>query len=753
MEKVTAPYTFVPLSDKIFTPDWGGLVSQDAPFEDGICGTIEYEIEALGPIFVRGAEGGRDGAQRFFTTPDGTPAIPGSSIRGLLRNVIQIASFGRFGPINNHRYGFRDLQNRDLYGKHMATLAGSGKGSEALVPLVGSGWLVKGQDWDAFEQGSEADLAEVARIVPCSFAKVEYGLLRSLKPNFDPGRKQSAPDKYKSWGPLLDVKLSVKPPIGKALRPGLGDFTIAQDLRGTIAAKLVFTGQPSDYRKEQARKGAGQSKHHDFAFYGARDGESIPVSAQQFRDFEHIHSDRGQQNRTRAKPNAEWENLKRRFDAADGDVSPTDGAPIFYLLEEETAARRPLRSFGLAMMFRLAYRNSVSDVADDNQKRRRDGKRIDLAESLFGRVPDARDLDDVAELGALKGRVSVGLATLQGPPSFAPEVKAVLGAPKASFYPNYIEQAADPQALLRPGAQPEKLNERLFVWLTYEDDNSRLRGWKRYVPQKAIAAPALPEKASEKVISRFTPLTAGSLFKGKLRVHNLRPEEMGALVWALTFGGRVESCHMLGMARSLGYGRVQFRINGLKLVANKDPDVPLPLETIKSFQHSFQTRMSAWATEQKIYGGWEGSAQMTELLAASALSKEPLLHLSLYHPQDRNQFSLAKKNGLALGMVSNWRNPGASGTPPPPTEEDFPAFGPPPPPRVLPKLQVICPLLTFQPGTRKWSGDATCEGKQVKLSGEGLEATDAEKKKGLKNTLCEVEPAGGKAYKILRLVR
>ena len=50
---IKAPFNFVPLSDKVYFPDWADKISHDVPFEDGLSGTIELKITAQTPIFVR----------------------------------------------------------------------------------------------------------------------------------------------------------------------------------------------------------------------------------------------------------------------------------------------------------------------------------------------------------------------------------------------------------------------------------------------------------------------------------------------------------------------------------------------------------------------------------------------------------------------------------------------------------------------------------------------------------------------------
>lgn len=105
-----APYGFVPINDQVFRPFWSNTLSHDEPVEGGFSGTFRIAIEAETDIFVRGAHD----ATSFFRGHDGRPAIPGSTLRGNFRSLIEIASFGYMRRVNNHRYGVRDLQNQNL---------------------------------------------------------------------------------------------------------------------------------------------------------------------------------------------------------------------------------------------------------------------------------------------------------------------------------------------------------------------------------------------------------------------------------------------------------------------------------------------------------------------------------------------------------------------------------------------------------------------------------------------------------------
>lgn len=92
---LTSPYNFVPLNSKVYIPDWYGLVSQDIPFEDGEDGYIELTWHNDSPLFIRNE--GKDKSDPMYVDDNGTRRyfIPGSSIKGMLRNVLSILAFGK----------------------------------------------------------------------------------------------------------------------------------------------------------------------------------------------------------------------------------------------------------------------------------------------------------------------------------------------------------------------------------------------------------------------------------------------------------------------------------------------------------------------------------------------------------------------------------------------------------------------------------------------------------------------------------
>ncbi|MBI4820407.1 MAG: TIGR03986 family CRISPR-associated RAMP protein [Deltaproteobacteria bacterium] len=656
LDKIRAPYGFVPLSEHIYFPPWHGYVSQDVPFGDGVCGTLDVEVEALSPIFVRDSKS----PDQFFATPDSKFALPGSSVRGALRNVVEIATFGRLGRLNDHRYGVRDLANNELYVQRMSKIEKSkdshGRSMARPVPLVNAGWMRK-----ATRDEQIRGIAAVIR--PVDFAKIEYRKLLDLARtrsvgSFQPGDRQSSVKKYRSWNKELTFRPKVKPIDRTGTFPSRYGEVETLD-GGNDVWTLVFTGQPNRWDPSappRKGKGAGNPKHHDFAFRASTSATlELEVFAKRveddsratFEDFEFIHADRGQQHRADESPNEEWRFWKERFQA--GDL-----VPVFFLSEQGQ-----VKSFGLAMMFRLAYAHTTRDAVRRRQ-RSLESKDLDFAETLFGHVRQEKLSKGEKSQGvALKGRLGFEAFVAEGSPKPMGLVTVVLGGPKASYYPNYIEQ--DPR---RPGSPPARVAGKPD-YKTLMDEDAVVRGWKRYRPLTSLISPPEPTKGDgskmslDRVGSRFRPLPTGTKFVGRIQLHNVKRVELGALLWSLNLGelGAFQpktSCrHMIGMGRPLGYGSARMTVRTAQLFAN-DGWRAMDRSELDGCRAEFEELMDSWCREKGEPGGWAASRAIFELRElARPLEAKDGRHMQINHPEYRNEFQQAKLRGLALAAAGD----------------------------------------------------------------------------------------------------
>lgn len=543
---IKSPYNFVPLSDKVVFPDWADQVSHDIPFKDGISGKIDLEVTLQSDTYIR--NGGKwddnekkdndSDCQKFFTAKvngEEKYIIPGTSFKGMIRNVVEIASFGKMQRVNDDRYSIRNLRE-PLYTGRLTE-----KKEGVVYAKSEAGWLVqKGEEW---------------HIIPCSFARIEQ---ETLGREFGIKREISV-EKYNHYKGSLDIWFE---PTGaknhKHSRGLLMNYEKIERIYPQktspkqVKGRLVFTGQPTP--RDRSKTGR---KHMEFIFYNEDKGSYIDVTDLK-KDFEFIHSDSNE------KPNKEWGYWKEKLEKG-------EKVPVFYLADGDAF------SFGLAMMFRLPYDFSVDDTIKHTSEKHSSGS-PDLSDLMFGYVN--------GDKGALRGRVQFShLVSEKAEESNL--IKPILGSPKASYYPNYLVQG----------------NLKEDGYRTFMDENAEIRGWKRYPAEKKQRIdynPKLPTdksgKVNEDVATKFIPLKEGAVFKGSLRFFNLKPEELGALIWALTFGGNKNCQHKIGMGKPLGFGRISIDLKCGDIDCGK-------------MVCDFEEYMS------ENVAGWKESEQIKELIA------------------------------------------------------------------------------------------------------------------------------------------
>ncbi len=154
---VFAPYNFVPVNEKVWFPTWGAQVSHDIPFEDGVSGVIYYTLKNESPMII-GGEKDHDNVIHFFKDRTGKPSIPGSSIRGVIRNIHEILSFSKIRTDMDLRLSIRDpylKEYREVV--HMNTIEGR----------IQYGWLRKRNKKVevCFVDGRKAKYGERANVV------------------------------------------------------------------------------------------------------------------------------------------------------------------------------------------------------------------------------------------------------------------------------------------------------------------------------------------------------------------------------------------------------------------------------------------------------------------------------------------------------------------------------------------------------------------------------------------------------------
>ena len=171
-----------------------------------------------------------------------------------------------------------------------------------------------------------------------------------------------------------------------------------------------------------------------------------------------------------------------------------------------------------------------------------------------------------------------------------------------------------------------------------------------------------PASASPELKVELHPLGKAN-FESTIRLHNVMPQELGAALWALTWGGQPHLRHALGMGKSFGYGQVQATVIGLDVRPNARAsehrtgaaDRPLD-ERVLDFTAKFMAFMG------KEVPPWDTSAEMVELLAMAdpdrpQATKTTLKPLTLtVGVQNGNEFTTAKQGRQVLPKYSSLGN-------------------------------------------------------------------------------------------------
>jgi len=127
-----APYNFVPLNREVVEVD-SEIPDADKYYSDRYTGWVDVEIEAITPLYIRSTltqkevEAGKESKDKpDFFSPVNRIRIPGSSLRGMIRNLMEIVSYGKFHFIDKDRRlyyrGLADRSNlREEYQRRMSS--------------------------------------------------------------------------------------------------------------------------------------------------------------------------------------------------------------------------------------------------------------------------------------------------------------------------------------------------------------------------------------------------------------------------------------------------------------------------------------------------------------------------------------------------------------------------------------------------------------------------------------------------------
>ncbi len=471
-----APFNFVPLSEQVYFPDWASIISHDIPFKDGKSGILKIKITAQTPIFIRNGhtrqdkEDESDQYTTFSHTSDNRYFIPATSLKGMIRNIVEIASFGKMSQVTNARYSLRDL--------HLKAFTNYFRNHE-----VHCGWMTIDQTNDIAritDNGiprriSARDIDDILHIGLERFVK-EGNLTKTInryaKAKYELVKGQSLASTFKELAPnpknIVDTRKKVVfSPSGK---------------KGTI----VFTGQPG--RRKENLYGKSTGKWFEFVFLDEVKGEftlDMKEEGGVYQDFCFIYND-----------SEDWKYLRKK-----------SRIPVFFTIEGGN-----IQYMGLSYLFRLPTRKHIKEFLNPDHL----SNNLDLAECMFGTTAGT----------SLKGRIQFSHSFCTKAQVSPDLLKPYMGSPKPTYYPIYTQQRGTQ-------GEMTDTNGKMIHYKTFLDNDAKLRGWKRYPVRNTVSEILEPDDTQRQNASPFRPLQPGSEFECAIRYHNLREIELGALVYAL----------------------------------------------------------------------------------------------------------------------------------------------------------------------------------------------------------------------------
>lgn len=151
----TAPYNFVPLNSTVISDNDSSVVTgihDSYYYYERLTGYIECKLETLTPIYIRGGltkeevkakKEAKDNSN--FFSPAGQIRIPGSSLRGMIRTLVEIASWGKFGFFEDRNLYFRGFADncKNLREEYDSQMKPYDKESKSSIYKMSAGYMVK----------------------------------------------------------------------------------------------------------------------------------------------------------------------------------------------------------------------------------------------------------------------------------------------------------------------------------------------------------------------------------------------------------------------------------------------------------------------------------------------------------------------------------------------------------------------------------------------------------------------------------
>ncbi|MCA0350442.1 MAG: TIGR03986 family CRISPR-associated RAMP protein [Chloroflexi bacterium] len=531
-----APYNFIPLPEKAVPAEVvleqqrvvikaehqpkeaQYLVRHDQYFADRHTGTITCTLRTETPLYVRcglNARQFKDSIQEveqqqqsneartaptknkpdFFASPGQRAVIPGSSLRGLMRSLVEIVSHSKIDLVTRKYLFFRSVDTTNL-GMHYR---------QRMTNQVRAGFL-----------RLQADNSRV--IEETEFYKLPIAVLeKHIWQRYTNYRSTKLPNERYQYTTIWVLPLN---------KYKIKEVSLSQPQGNDwLPATLVITGNVP-------------GKKHEYVLIQQRPQQVFRLENEQLQRFH--DEDQLSQWQTQAFP--QRDKLRKRK----GEL--LDDQPIFFIVDP--ANPQKVSFFGRAGMFRLPYTNSPYDLIPPHLRVGSDDAPIDLAEAMFGFVHQEVNVEP-NQITSYASRLRFSDAKLvnqQLPDAELWDTEItppILASPKPTTFQHYLTQdATDRQSLRHYGD---------------DRNDTTIRGYKQYWHHGRFAAQDRHKpdaNADSTQTTRMRPVKSGVEFQFQIGFENLSDVELGALIYVLELAASPNHRLKLGMGKPFGFGSI-----------------------------------------------------------------------------------------------------------------------------------------------------------------------------------------------------
>lgn len=539
-----APYNFVELPNDIVEIKSESLPQENSYYsqsENRYTGRIECKLTTKSPLYIRCGltkeefecdTESKDIPEFFYTQlahKTRKPILPGSSLRGMLRSIVEIISFSKIDRVSDHQHFFF----RAVAAKKDDPL---GSVYKNLLKNVKAGYLVKkGSSW-YIQAAKMIDTSPFIWVKERDLSQIKT-LIRMNQPDYRPQYiNVSFGDTFLKSPRRFTTQVSAN----KSLYPNKGILVTSGNML-----------ESSDNRTNLHRH------NHCIVPEVNSDANLIKINDDAVQYYRSALTD--------------FQKQEPPFDKEFGVLQ--SGVPIFYCKPKNGQTEVTL--FGHSPNFRIPYSpnrdGKAACAVDFIPKKIGMSNKIDLAEAIFGFVrnkdKDAQGNTDEKTLQSLAGRIFIENAIcdkknsddiwLTGNINETVTPK-ILSTPKPTTFQHYLVQT-----------NPRKINLKHYASKPSRDNDGDtvIRGHKLYWHKKNIVREDIEEQDTTKIqkaSSQYTqikPIKSEVSFYFCIHFENLSDMELGALLWVLKIAADPKYSLSLGMGKPLGMGAVKIKHN------------------------------------------------------------------------------------------------------------------------------------------------------------------------------------------------